>query len=297
MKQVIGNTEYTFLTNYQHDNKYRAAFNQLSKNVFCLSFEVWYQSGYWREKYIPYTLFKGEKAVANVSVNIMDFIALGKQQRYLQLGTIMTDENYRNKNLSWFLMDRVFEEWNQKCDFIYLFANGTVLDFYPKFGFRRASEYFYYKKIITPGGNRNYEKLDMNVQSNRDKLYDYVKTTKPCAKLAMNENADLVMFYCITVHKDNVYYIQSLDAFVVAEFNNDQLHLLGIFSKNQINLDMVISELSHSSVKEVLLGFTPEHSDSYDIKQIENDDYLFIQDNKTAIFDENKLMFPLLSHA
>ena len=267
------------------------------RKVFNLSFEVWYQSGYWREKYIPYTLFDGEKAVSNVSVNVMDFSAFGKQQRYIQLGTIMTDENYRNKNLSKFLMDKVLEEWNKKCDFIYLFANHTVLDFYAKFGFRLVNEYVCSKRINKKDHDDNYEKLNMDIQSNRDKLYDYAKSTTPYATLSMNENADLVMFYCITVYKDNVYYIKHLDVIVVAKYNDGQLHLIGIFSKNKVDLYNVISCISNSQTEELLLGFTPEDSNSYDIKKVESDDYLFIQDKKTMLFDENKLMFPLLSHA
>ena len=36
--------------------KYRNAFNTLSKDVFNLSFENWYKLGYWNDQYIPYTL-------------------------------------------------------------------------------------------------------------------------------------------------------------------------------------------------------------------------------------------------
>jgi Acetyltransferase (GNAT) domain len=115
---ILSNKEYLFLTSYQQENKYRLAFNNLSKKVFGLCFEVWYQSGYWKEKYMPYTLFDGDRAVANVSVNIMDFITFGKAQRYIQIGTVMTDEHYRHKNLNRYLMEKVFEDWYHKCNFI-----------------------------------------------------------------------------------------------------------------------------------------------------------------------------------
>ena len=123
LKITLGNKDYTFLVGYQENDKYRTAFNILVEKIFSLSFEEWYKAGYWNEKYIPYTLFDGEKAVANASVNIMDLNILGEQQRYIQIGTVLTDEDYRNKSLSRFLMQQILQDWDEKSDLIYLFAN------------------------------------------------------------------------------------------------------------------------------------------------------------------------------
>lgn len=147
MKITRNNREYLFLIGYQQEEKYRAALNTLVTKIFGISFEAWYSAGYWNEKYIPYTLFDGEQAVANVSLNIMDFITFGKQQRYIQLGTVMTDLAYRNQHLNRFRMDNVLADWNEHCQFIYLYANSTVLDLYPKWGFHRVKEYEYFKSL------------------------------------------------------------------------------------------------------------------------------------------------------
>lgn len=296
MKVILGNKEYTYLSAYQKNDAHRAAFNALAKKVFGLSFEDWYQSGYWQEKHIPYTLFDGEKAVANVSVNIMNFYVFGKQQRYIQLGTIMTDEDYRNKNLSRFLIEKVLEEWNPKCDLIYLHANNTVLEFYTRFGFRRVNEYSYFKRVDNDSEGHAFEKLDMSLPSNRNMLHDYAKNSRFFGKLSLHENADLVMFYCTGFMKENVYYIKALDVILVATFEDHQLHILDIFSKVSIELDKVVS-CAGKRINKVLLGFTPEDCTSYEVSLISGDDVLFIQDGKTAIFDENKIMLPLLSHA
>ena len=37
-------------------------------------------------------------------------------------------------------MEWILQNWSDRCDGIYLFANDTVLDFYPKFGFLPAEE-------------------------------------------------------------------------------------------------------------------------------------------------------------
>jgi hypothetical protein len=297
MKITMKDREYTFLVGYQKDNRYRTAFNDLVKKVFGLSFEEWYRAGYWNEKYIPYTLFDGENAAANVSVNIMDFVSFGDQRRYIQLGTVLTHENYRNNNLSRFLMEKVLAEWTNKCDFIYLYANKSVLEMYPKFGFDRVNEYEYYKTVVKGSAGKNVVKLDMDVQSDRDVVYNYATNSQVFAKVSMKDNADLVMFYCISLLKQNIYYIKSLDVIALATFNDNQLHLWDVFGKTGVELDKIIYSLLNLQTDEVVLGFTPEDCGSYKVGEIHGDDVLFVQKGKTNIFDGNKVMFPLLSHA
>ncbi|MFO8646130.1 GNAT family N-acetyltransferase [Legionella pneumophila] len=291
--------ELTFFKGYQQDEQKRAAFHHLAVKTFDLSFEEWYESGYWRDKYIPYTLFDGEQAVANVSVNIMDFSIFGHQQRTIQIGTVMTEETYRNQGLSRRLMEKVFEDWKANSHLIYLFANSTVWGFYPKLGFKSVKEY-QYQRTITSRTHANFVKLDMDNKENREKLHNYAQNTYPLGKISMQENADLVMFYGITVYKDNVFYLPELDAIVIAEINGKQLHLLDVFSKKEQNLDDVIHALSDETIDTVRLGFAPRDCSSYEIIPIdekEKDEMLFVETGKTALFDENQLVFPLLSHA
>ncbi len=289
--------KYTYLTGYQKDNHYRHAFNTLANKVFGIDFEIWYQSGYWNEKYIPYTLFNGEMAVANVSANIMDVNVLGEQKRYIQLGTVMTDESSRNLGLCGFLMEKVLTEWNTKCDFIYLFANSTVLDMYPKFGFSRIKEYSCSKTVKYNNKNASIDKLNMDIQVNKDMLYKHIQQSSGYGKISSTINADLVMFYCITILKDNVYHIKSLDVIAIAAFTDKQIRILDVYSKTDIDLDEVIQSLTNPQIEEVVLGFTPKNCDSYSISEISNDDALFIQNGNADLFTANKLMFPLLSHA
>jgi len=124
------------------DNEaFRRSFNELAEKTFGINFERWYQEGYWNNKYIPYSLMYKEMIVANISVNIVDVLIDGNKRRYIQIGTVMVDECYRGDGLSKVLMDKVLTEWENKCDLIYLYANDSVLDFYPKFGFEKCDEY------------------------------------------------------------------------------------------------------------------------------------------------------------
>ena len=76
--------------NIKNDSYLRRSFFQLAKNTFDLSFEQWYQNGYWTDSYIPYVLHENGTVVANASVNIIDTLWQGEKKRYIQLGTVMT---------------------------------------------------------------------------------------------------------------------------------------------------------------------------------------------------------------
>ena len=100
---------------------------------------------------MPYSVVVDGAVAANVSVNRTDFVLDGEKKRFIQLGTVMTDERYRGRGMIRRLMAEVERDCAGKADGVYLFANGTVLDFYPKFGFRRAAE-VRYARALEPCG-------------------------------------------------------------------------------------------------------------------------------------------------
>lgn len=134
---------YTTDKDIRNNEAVRASFNKLAADTFGLSFEQWYQDGYWTDLYIPYVLLDGGRVIANVSVNIIDTQWKGQTRKYIQLGTVMTAPGYRKQGLSRFLLEEALSDWKGLCDAIYLFANDSVLDFYPKFGFVKENEYVY----------------------------------------------------------------------------------------------------------------------------------------------------------
>lgn len=138
---------FELVKDYRDNQLLRKSFNQLAIKTFGLDFEDWYQNGYWGETYIPYSILYGNEIIANVSVNIMDFMLHKEVKQYVQLGTVMTDERYRGQGLAKRLIKEIEKDYNDKVDGYYLFANDSVLDFYPKFGYEKNIEY-QYEKIV-----------------------------------------------------------------------------------------------------------------------------------------------------
>lgn len=138
---------------------YRNSFIELAEAVFGLSFQSWYENGFWTDRYIPYALTDGDRVAANASVNIIDTVWQGEKKRYIQIGTVMTHPDYRGQGLMREIMESILADWKERCDGIYLYANDSVVDFYPKFGFEKAQEYVYRMKAagVRPAGTKGAE--------------------------------------------------------------------------------------------------------------------------------------------
>lgn len=294
----IEGKKYKYVSNYKNNQNLRISFNNLAQKIFGIDFEEWYKEGYWGNGYITYSLLDGDIVVANVSVSIMDFLILGEKKRYIQIGTVMTESEYRGRGLCKTLMENILKEWEDKCDLIYLFANDSVLEFYPKFGFVKTSEYQCSKKVNKKNKSSNIIKIDVSNKKHRELLQNIVSNTVSFSKISMLDSTSLVMFYCISFMKDSIYFIEDYNAIIIANFEESKLYLQDVFSTKEVKLDIIIEEIITDETKEVILGFTPNEDICVDVKLFKDEDTtLFVKAGKGNIFKKNKLMFPVLSHA
>lgn len=292
------------LTGYQEDRERRLAFNQLAMKVFGhwfemhnLSFETWYQAGYWNEKYIPYTLFEKGIAIANVSVNILDFNVLGNTVSTIQIGTVMTHPDYRHQQLNRLLMEQVLADWEKKVSLIYLYANPTVLDLYPKFGFTPAKEYAWYGTVNHGLKlNSGVEKLNMENRDHQALLCQSIRESVPFSKVVMYDNPDLVMFSALTMLKNDIWYLPAEHCMAIATRDEDTLHLLDVYGRQPVALERIVATLALPGTKMVHFGFTPLDCEKYQSSPVVAEDTLFIRGEPLPLTDE-RWMFPLLSHA
>lgn len=287
---------YIFTNSMKEDNALRRSYNSLAEKTFGLSFEEFYQNGYWTDKYIPYSLIDDGKVIANASVNILKSFYNGQEKRCIQIGTVMTDTDYRNQGLSRYLIERILSEWKESCDTMYLFANDSVLDFYPKFGFVKAIEY-QCSSPITPTKGR-VRKLNMSLASDREFLKRYYSKSNPYSALAIKDNYELLMFYCTSLMKDCVYFLEDFDAVIIASNKNEILTCYDIFSDGNHAMIEMVSRAAESQIRSVVFGFTPiEHAAFHSRILEEEDTTLFVLKGKDNWFVNHQMMFPVLSHA
>ncbi|MFT4412881.1 GNAT family N-acetyltransferase [Fredinandcohnia humi] len=272
---------FQLISNYKNNDAYRANFNELAKNIFGIQFEDWYQQGFWNERYIPYSFVDGEKVIANVSINLFDIILHGKHVNGLQVGTVMTHPDYRNRGLSAKLLKKVFEDFDDTCDFMYLFANQSVLEFYPKFGFRSYKESLF---EIEVHGGQNKLGTKLNPLNSKDLkfIYEFVKRRVPVSsEFGITHGEDVFMFHAMYGFPDDIYYFAEENAIVIYQVQEDILHLFDVISDRLVSLQSLISKLAPSNVKKAVLHFTPNDNE-YKVNPIpyEPSDVFFIRTKK-----------------
>ena len=223
-----------FACNYRNDEQLREHFNHLAKTIFQVDFSEWCNKGYWTEKYVPFSYVNDEgEVIANASIFKMTIDVNDKTYYAIQIGTVMTDTRYRNKGLAKALISKIIDAYKDKCDFIYLFANESVLDFYPKFGFSRLDESEYSLWIqgsnLKVVGNAVLEKL--SVEHDIEILENYAKNRHlNKVNVVVRDNAELLMFYFIVVFPEHIYYIPELETIVLMKHEEASLHIFDIIS-------------------------------------------------------------------
>lgn len=293
----IAGKKYLYESKYRDNDILRKSFNKLAKSIFDIDFELWYQEGYWKDGYIPYSLIDNNEVISNVSASIMNFNFKGKKKLYIQIGTVMTDIRYRNNGLGRYLMERVIKQWKDKCDLIYLFANNSVINFYPKFNFRETYEYQHSRSCFNISENRDIRKIDINCKEDKELFNRIIENTKVFSKFAVLNNKNLIMFYCNSIVKDNIYYIKDYDAIVIADISREVIYILDVFATKDIDLESIINKFVRKNTKKVVLGFTPLNTILYDEELLKKDDTtLFVMGEKENPLELYEMMFPVLSH-
>lgn len=288
---------------YRDDKDLRTSFNKLAQQTFGLQFETWYQNGYWTDKYNPYSVIINNKVVANVSVNKMEFNLYGERQKYLQLGTVMTDIDYRNKGFIKKIMEQIDFDYLDHVDGIYLFSNASVLDFYPKFGYRKSTEYQYELEKSNARSNADIslkkpiQQLHMKEKNDWEFLGNIMESSLDQGVFEMKDNKELILFYVTQFMQNDVYYMEEEEAYIIAQISEDTLFLHNIFSNKKVNIDHII-EAFGEQIKKVIFGFTPQNVEGYQGKILcKEDTTLFVKGKAFDEFGQKKCIFPMLSHA
>lgn len=288
---------YTLLKGIQGNPVYEASFFQLAQSIFGLSFEEWKKQGFWTEQYLPYSIADGNTIIANASVNHMRTVWDGVPKHYIQIGTVMTSPAYRNQGLARHFLEEILQDWKHNCDSIYLYANRSVLNFYPRFGFQKAVQVQHCLPI--PFRNGDFRKLNMDRPEDRSLLLHCYRRSNPFSLLPFMQNPGLLMFYCAFSMKHSVYYSPSRQTACIAVFETGKVTCLDLFGYPSLPLQELLGTLVNDpSIHEVQLGFTPIDPSCCRTSAIDDEeDTLFILKGKENLFQNHALLFPLLSHA
>lgn len=273
----------------------RKSFSALAEKTFGISFEEWYRNGYWGDNYLPYCFSEGGRVISAAAANIMTLSLDGECRKYIQIGTVMTDEAYRGRGLSRRLLNEIICDWKENCSGIYLFANSSVLDFYPRFGFAPEEEFVYSTSTAPLSGD--FRRMDMLSAADRGILRDCYARSNPFSALGFKNSFGLLMFYCSSFLKNCVYYSERFNAAAIAEYEGRSLICHDIFGGEKAKLKDILNALADETSERAVLGFAPKSPQGFDITSLESDDYLFVLKGGNNPLCGRRLRLPSLSHA
>ena len=235
-----------------------------------------------------------------MSANKFNIIHNGELKKAIQLGTVMTDEHYRNKGLIRKLMDTILKEY-ENYDLIYLFANDSVLDFYPKFGFKKVIEgkYEMDTKEITALelNNDKVIKLDLENEEQKNIIKRLAENRVPISKeLGIVNDSSILNLYCNYEFREDLYYIKEEDTIIILRRENNVVNLFDVLSEDDFDLDNIISKVIRKEDKSIQFNFIPK-SKKYKIQfelEENTEDILFVKEGKVNL--EDGILFPKTSH-
>jgi len=273
------------MKDYKNNEVLRTSFFELATNTFGLSFENWYQQGCWSERYIPFSFVEGDRVIANVSVNILELIINGEKKKAIQIGTVMTHPEYRRRGLSASLMNKVLEEYENKYDFMYLFANDTVLDFYPKFGFKAVEEQLFSMNFTpSPFEQTGIRKLNVSQADDLRLICKFASERLPVSqRFATDYTQGILMYYCLNVFSDDIYYLKDENAIAIYEKENNHMEIFDIISTKEVKIQDILTKIAGRDTEKITFHFTPDYN-GIDIESNISHGGLFVKTNGENLY-------------
>lgn len=279
---------------YRDDAGLRGSFNRLAKATFDIDFEGWYQNGFWDGRFDPYSLVVEGEVVANVAVDYTDFRVDGQVMPLLQLGTVMTRPDCRKRGYIRRIMEEIDRDFAGRG--IYLFANDSVTEFYPKFGFLPGQEYLYSREVENHGPGE-LEQVPMDTPQAWERLLDTMARNVFFGRCDLVNGRGLVMFYVSKFMQKDVYWHRESGTYVIAEHKGDSAQIHQVFSSTVTDLTTVLGFLGEKT-KRVSLGFVPREGDGFTAEPlVEEDTHFFVRGQAAELFHREKLRVPLLARA
>ena len=276
----------------RNDLQLKKSFFKLADDTFGLKFEEWDELGYWNHTYCPYAFEVDGEIASNVSTSTGMMVLDGKQYEAVQIGTVMTNPKFQGKGLSRRLMEKVMED-HANANILYLFANKSVLGFYPKFGFEmRTQSTFTLDKKDLVSNETEINKINMDDNIERKLFYDTTMNRVPISrKMSMVQNESIVMFHALTQYRDCIYYVPKVRVFVILKESAQHVEVIDVISKEPFDLLEVLGSLPIQTSK-IKLCFTPDDLKIPIVQEMFIDEGAMFVKNQIDIDYPNNLLYP-----
>lgn len=251
------------------------ALDDLLGEVFGLSLAAWRTQGAWTSDYTAYALEENGVILTNASLCQVSLRSRGGVQTAYQVGAVATRPSWRGRGLARVLMQSILDRHGEQP--LFLFANDSVLDFYPRFGFRRAEDY-------TP-------RLRRSLGAARSGMVPLAEDDPAVANILRDRAVfsslldcpsafSIHWFHYLYEYPGCIYQVPALGVMLAARQEGSVLTLMDVAARQPLSFDQLAPYLGFAGVEEIRFGFNPDWLGiDYDLLGPPPDSTLFVRGN------------------
>ena len=241
------------------DHQWHDAFIDYVPKVFPrASFRRWYGLGGWNEDYVAFSMADGADIVASASLQRMNIVLRGEWITGWQLGAVGVLPQWRGRGLQRQIMQRLLGSIDEK-DIVFLFANDTVLDFYPLFGFKRVIESVFAAEYNVKPASEPLRALSIDRAEDLALLARVAATAAPTTReFGARDYGGVLLWYWANFYDGCFYYCEAEDAIIVAEHDGATLRICDVLARTPFDLRSYLPRVAKDAAQRVEFGFTPD---------------------------------------
>jgi predicted N-acetyltransferase YhbS len=222
------------------------------------TFRRWAERGGWQPGYEVFAIERDGQILSTVGRQRMHFVINGEQREGYQLGAVASRPDHRGRGLSRRVLTWALSDDDAPTQPIILFANKSVLDFYPRFGFRRiAQKRFVANAAIEPAA-RQARTIDLGAAADRARLSGLCRRARAVGDTLSARDYYSTLLWHLTYKPRPVFWFEEFGAALIASVDRECLILDDLIATRPFDLARALPCLIHHPVKTLEFRFSPE---------------------------------------
>ena len=214
---------------------------------------VWRGRGGWTADYEVFALVEGGSIVGTIGRSRMYLVIGGENRVGYQLGAVATLERHRGQGVARQLMEWVVDSLDQADQPVILFANNSVLDFYPRFGFKRLPQRRSVAAAALHPAGVQAPRCDLSNASDRARLAALCARARPTRGCLTARDYYWLALWNLTCEPIALSWVPEHDAAIAFAVENESLIIHDVITTQPFDLSLIVPTLIVQLIKDVEL--------------------------------------------
>ncbi|GMV28126.1 MAG: hypothetical protein AMXMBFR59_02510 [Rhodanobacteraceae bacterium] len=222
-----------------------------------VDFRRWDERGGWNDDFTAWLLEEDGEVVASVGVTRMRLIVGGEARDGYQLGAVATHPGRRGRGHSRVLLEGVLAHIDADASPVLLFANESVLAFYPRFGFRAVAQQRFDAQTTVLPAAVTASACEVADAAARQRLAALCRAAAANDSVFSARDYFSTLLWHLTYRPIQAYWLDDGHAIAAVERRDDVLVLHDIVARRPFDLAAALPSLIDAPVSRIEFGFAP----------------------------------------